>query len=230
MTKPRFGCSEVRDLAPELALGILAGDERADGLSHLGACADCRMLVDELSRTADALLLLAREEEPGLGFEDRVIGRMRAGGRRRVRRWLAAAALAAVVASAASAFLVHRAGDRERRLAREYAAVLETLGGTLLRAGILEASGGHDAGHVFLYDGEMPWLFVAVEDAGAGGEYEIELELAGGERVRMRGIRVRDGRGSWGGTAAVGTSRVRYVRLLDAAGEARYEASFRDAR
>ena len=35
-------CDEARELAPELALGIVDGEERAEALRHLSACADCR--------------------------------------------------------------------------------------------------------------------------------------------------------------------------------------------
>jgi Putative zinc-finger len=52
-------CEEVRDLAPELALGIADGAERAEALRHLSACAECRRALEQLSQVADELLVLA---------------------------------------------------------------------------------------------------------------------------------------------------------------------------
>ncbi len=47
-------CSEVRELAPELALGILGGAERAEVLLHVNGCARCQAYVAELTEAADA--------------------------------------------------------------------------------------------------------------------------------------------------------------------------------
>src|SRR5439155_1696018 len=54
-------CPEVRELAPELALGIVGGPERAEALQHASECGPCRALVGELAEAADALTLLAAE-------------------------------------------------------------------------------------------------------------------------------------------------------------------------
>ena len=52
-------CDQIRDLAPELALGIADGAERASALRHVANCPDCRRVLDELSTVSDELLLLA---------------------------------------------------------------------------------------------------------------------------------------------------------------------------
>jgi predicted anti-sigma-YlaC factor YlaD len=57
-------CEEIRDLAPEIALGIADGEERADALRHLSTCAECRRVVEQLSGVADELLTLAPVQEP----------------------------------------------------------------------------------------------------------------------------------------------------------------------
>ncbi len=49
----RFGCPDVRDVAPELALGIVTGEERAGVLEHIARCPSCRKLLDELADVAD---------------------------------------------------------------------------------------------------------------------------------------------------------------------------------
>ena len=47
-----YGCVEVRERAPDLALGALNGAERALVLAHLETCGACRELVDELASVA----------------------------------------------------------------------------------------------------------------------------------------------------------------------------------
>jgi hypothetical protein len=69
-------CDEVRSMAAEIALGILSGAERADALGHMEHCVSCRVLVEGLAQTGDALLLLAPEAEPPMGFESEVAARV----------------------------------------------------------------------------------------------------------------------------------------------------------
>ena len=51
-------CDRVRELAPELALGIADGEERAAGFEHLAECPRCRAQLERLAATADELVLL----------------------------------------------------------------------------------------------------------------------------------------------------------------------------
>jgi hypothetical protein len=62
-------CEELHELAPEVALGIVEGETRADALRHLATCAACRRLVEQLSGVSDELLLLAPAQEPPVRFE-----------------------------------------------------------------------------------------------------------------------------------------------------------------
>jgi hypothetical protein len=110
------GCELFQSAAAELALGSLTGADRSIALAHLDDCADCRSLLEELSTTADALLLAAPEADPPAGFEVRLLARLgrnelapapaaaRLGSviplRRRARVILAAAAAAVVIAGA----------------------------------------------------------------------------------------------------------------------------------
>ena len=43
-------CEDVRELAPELALGLLTGEERAEALAHLEGCDGCRAEVASLAK------------------------------------------------------------------------------------------------------------------------------------------------------------------------------------
>ncbi len=75
-----FGCDEFREIAPDLALGLLGGDERGAAITHLAGCARCQAHLEGLVRVADDLLLLAPQVEPEIGFESRVMARLAAGG------------------------------------------------------------------------------------------------------------------------------------------------------
>ena len=71
-------CEQLADVAPELALGVLTGRERADAYQHLDGCASCRTLVNSLSCVTDELLRdFAPSVEPPPGFEARVLEAMR---------------------------------------------------------------------------------------------------------------------------------------------------------
>jgi hypothetical protein len=66
-------CTRLNDLAPELALGLLDGAERAEVLAHLERCANCHADVASLTELGEQLLLLAPEVPPPAGFESRVL-------------------------------------------------------------------------------------------------------------------------------------------------------------
>jgi len=69
-------CAAARRLAPDLALGLLPGAERARLLAHLAGCPSCDALVAELADVADSLLLLAPGADPPPGFESAVLARI----------------------------------------------------------------------------------------------------------------------------------------------------------
>ena len=102
-------CGDVRELAPELALGIVGGPERADALQHASECGPCRALIGELAEAADALTLLAPESEPPPGFEERVLAALKAP--RRVCMWSAIAMTEAAL---------QPGGRKANRVARPY--------------------------------------------------------------------------------------------------------------
>jgi len=73
-----LSCDEVREVAPDLALGLLMGEERADALAHLEQCEGCRAEVASLAVAADEVLLAAPAAAPPPGFADRVLARLAA--------------------------------------------------------------------------------------------------------------------------------------------------------
>jgi len=69
-------CSQLRDMAPEVALALVTGEERALALAHLEGCASCRAEVASLAGVADELLLIGPEAPPPEGFDRRVLARL----------------------------------------------------------------------------------------------------------------------------------------------------------
>ena len=114
----RETCMQVREAAPDVALGLLTGEERATALAHLERCETCRAEVAALAVMADEVLLAAPEATPPAGFDSRVLARLaehraagagvpatpaiRRTGRRAAVAALAVAAIAIVVAGLAA--------------------------------------------------------------------------------------------------------------------------------
>ncbi|MCE0766902.1 hypothetical protein LWC35_28935 [Pseudonocardia kujensis] len=99
MTGPE--CTRCREQAPELALGLLGGHERAEALAHLERCPPCRDEVARLAALHDRLRALVPPVGPPAGFEERVlrrIGPVRP--RRRLPGWSRVAAAAVLVGAA----------------------------------------------------------------------------------------------------------------------------------
>jgi hypothetical protein len=71
-------CDQLAEAAPELALGILPGDERAEAVAHLDGCSHCQQLVGTYTVLTDRLLLVAPRVEPPPGFEPQVVAMMTA--------------------------------------------------------------------------------------------------------------------------------------------------------
>lgn len=220
MTQP--SCEEVRDAAAELALGVVAGQERARLLQHLDGCPVCRREVAELMPTADALLLAAPTVEPPAGFEDRTIRRVLGPRRRRRgRSWMAAAALVVIasVAAVAGTQLVDRRQDRQA------ASFVEANNVQTPRAARVTAGDGRDVGQALAYDGGQPFVFVSIADSVPDTSLVAEAVGRDGARRPVGVLTMRGGRGSL--SAAVEGETADVVELvLTEAGTVRYRARF----
>ena len=212
MTEP--SCARVRDLAAELALGVLHGDERAEALDHLASCPECRQLVRELTAIGDDLLGLAPGLEPPVGFEDRVLTRV---GRRphrlrsRPRRFLPtaiAAALAAVVFGVSGWLIGSAPGPGSLRTANLVAADRSTVG------------------QVFSYPGDPAWVYMVVHNLGTTGQVRCELVRRGAAPVTVGTFELTGGYGGWGGRDPVDPGSVTGAKLLLPDGTVLAEATF----
>src|ERR687887_2206262 len=127
-------CVATRDLIPEVAAGVAAGDQRARALRHLSGCADCQRELAATAEVVDELLLLAPPLEPPAGFESTVLaGFTPAVPRRRWRAPLLWAGSVAAAAGLVAAILWWRTAD-DRALAANFRHTLSVAHGTDLRA------------------------------------------------------------------------------------------------
>jgi hypothetical protein len=220
-------CDEVRELAPELALGIAAGEQRARALVHIASCTDCRTLVEELSRAADSLLLLAPPKEPPIGFEAHAVDRVH--GLRPGRRLKIAALVAAIVlASIGGTFAVMTSATRrDRDLAERYLDIIERQGE--LVAASLRTSDGGPAGQVFAYSGPANWVFIVVDAESGSGMHDVVFIPESSAAVTVGRIRLVDGRGSWGSTTGLNV-RDLTVQLIAADGKPAFQAAIGETR
>ncbi len=211
-----FSCREVRELAPELALGLLGGTERAEAIMHVDECARCQALVLELTETADALPLLAPELEPPAGFEHRVLSQIHSRRRWNRRRFVptmaAVAAVAAVAILSVTAVHVVEANNSSSTVPRSAAArapvaveMRDTVAG--VSAGWAYVTGGHS-------------VAVTVDYGVSSGRYHVQLTRADGGAQSLGTMTVNGNRGSWTGRSARTITRGSTLALVDAAGRA----------
>jgi hypothetical protein len=222
-----MSCDQTRQLAPELALGIADGAERAQALAHLAECADCRRAVAELSEVTDELLMLAPEREPPVGFESRVLARMQpepepepaapapARTRRRWRRAFQVLAPATAAAAIAVAVMFNVTSD-DRRLADQYRSTLAEANGKYFEAAQLHGPGNVPAGVAYGYRGHPSWVFVTVRPRyrSTATDYEAELALKSGRRIPLPSLKIDPSTGSGGQAIPVDLHRVASVRLV----------------
>lgn len=216
MNPPRTDCHSTRATLPELALGIADGEERAEALTHLAGCPDCRRELERLSSTADDLLDLAPWREPPAGFEVRVLDRLelRAGPRRRARPRLRRLSFAAAVLAsvAATVIAMNLAYSSDRHLASQYRAALQGANGKYFQSARLRGPDGTQAGIAFGYQGSPSWLFYVLDGRYSSGIYKEQIVTRSGQRVTLPPFRLVAR--SWGIATPVPLRDIALVRLI----------------
>ena len=181
--------------------------------------------MEELSATADALLLLGPLHEPSSGFESEVLSKMQAEQRRprRMRTKLIAAALASVLVTGGAAFWIT---SEDRKVASYYRDALAEADGKYFGVVPLRTPAGDRAGHMFAYEGDPTWVFLIFAEPLEPGRYEVELETAAGRIESIGVFEPAAGRITWGTDLPVGLRDVRAVRMLDDNGVIALQAVF----
>jgi len=210
-------CEEIRELAPELALGIVEGEERGRALEHLADCPDCRRRVDELSEVADELLLVAPYREPPPGFESKVLGEVLPAPPKRRRRRRFALVLAPVASAVAAAAITLALVSGDIETASHYRQTLQQANGKEFEAYSLYGGGGRFAGTVFSYQGRPNWLVITVDPAHRADLSSAQLVMNDGSQRQLSWFQL-DSSGSSGGGIPVDPHNVSVLRLLPGAG------------
>ena len=222
-------CEQVRALAPEVALGVASGDERAAVLAHVGSCADCRRAVEGMADVADTLLLLAPAHEPAPGFESTVLAQLNSERRPRRARALLAIAAAMVLAAAIGGGIVFKATSDDRRLADFYRHALAEAHGEYFGVVPLRSPDGAQTGHLFAYEGSTSWVFVVLESPVEPGDYRAEIETRTGERIVFGSFRLDEGDTTWGQDVPTPLKQVHSLHILDDRGMRILVATFPSA-
>jgi len=168
-------CLEVRELLPEMSIGVLPEPERERLGRHLQWCAGCRKEAGDLDHAAATLAFALPPASPPADLEERVVaGVRRAAGApvtRRRMRTVAAAVVAAAIAfaslgwGAVMAGRAERFADRAAQAEREQAVAIERFQTVLSQVIPTERV---SAGETHL--GQL-----APVAAGAGGGFALQL-------------------------------------------------------
>jgi len=205
-------CEETRELAVELALGIVEGEERGRALEHLAKCPECRAEVKQFSDVADELLLLAPHGEVPVGFESRVLGRVLPSPPPRRRRRRLALVLAPATAALAAVAITLGVVWNDVQRGQDYGDTLEKANGKQFEAYSLYG-GGAFAGTAFSYQGAPNWLLITVDPAHRADLRSAQLVMDDGRQVPLNWFHL-DPSGSSGGGIPVDPHHVSVLRLL----------------
>ena len=202
------------DLA-EYTLGILDGRARADLLAHLETCEECAQELVELNDTADALLHVAPGVEPPVGFESRVVERIRTLrpttiAPRRPSKAIMSIAAAVLLVSFSMGWAV------DHMVTRSHPTPVVAAAGRIEQRP-LEAS-GRTVGLVYAYTGSPAWMFVTVDAPGAPSVVRCIVVTKGGARKFIGTFALGSGKGAWGTPLPVSFTSVRGIELTTQSG------------
>jgi hypothetical protein len=209
------GCDAHQEELPELALGVLTGRDRVRALAHVESCSRCAEELEQLSRAADAVVLVAPEVEPPIGFESRLFERMGvADVRRRHRvtpRWVAGG-LAAAAAVAALAVGLSLAASSPTPPTQSAQAVHAVATANLVEHGTV-------VGRVATHAGAHPWVSMMLFDSSARGRVNCVVVTSDGARHQVGWFDASDdGYGAWIAPLSVKPQDVRSAEVVAPSG------------
>jgi len=215
-------CGDVRDLAPELALGSLDGAVRADVLVHIAHCPACRAEVRDLADVVDGLAGLGPSVEPPPALAERVLAAIRSESAVTPpvvlptrRRWRTLHLVAAAVIAAAVAVGATVAVAATRHSAPSSSVALNAR--TLLVEPMIGAD-DHQLGNAYVSRGKDPWVLVNVTYGLDDQGYRLVGVDGDGQVVDIGPMRsLSSGRWAWAGRVDRAASLVE-LRIVDANG------------
>jgi hypothetical protein len=224
-------CASMREVAAELALGILTGPDRSAALAHIDRCARCQAEVASLAEAADRLLDLGPARGAPDGFEGRVTAafgqtlpepaaehrRVRRARRRFAgRRWRPGALAAAVTAAGMLGFWLNGTITTPEPPAYSGAAVAA-----------LRTPAGVPAGEVAVTSAPQHWLVMMVNpNAAAPGWYHCYLRTSSGQQIPAGAFRVGPDGGVWVSRLPIPESKLTGARLVGPDGTQAVGATF----
>jgi hypothetical protein len=224
MTGDSQQCDGYSENLAELALGILTGRDRVATLAHVDSCAPCAEELEQLSRTADAVVSVAPELEPTVGFEVRLFNRMglvdesspialsRGRERRGPRGWAARAprwalaSAAAVVALLAGLSIGWSTGSHSG-----------SVHPTAVATAVLQEH-GNAVGTVSTYGGATPWMIVTMDDSSAHGALTCEVVTDNGVTHKIGTFSATYGYAAWDAPLKVAPQDVRKAEVVSSNG------------
>jgi len=228
MTEPNT-CDEYADNLAELALGILTGRERAAALTHVDTCPRCAEELEQLAHAADAVVRVAPELEPTMGFEVRLFNRMglaeappaldRATPSRRLAavRWASKsprwgmAVAAAVVALALGLSIGWTTGPGRSGETHD-----GPVGAEVATADL--TANGSTVGSVNTYGGSKPWMIVTLADSWTDGKVTCKVITDNGVTHNVGSFTAKDGYGAWGAPLRVAPQDVKKAEVVSSNG------------
>ena len=216
-----FDCAQLADAAPELALGVLGGRERAEALEHLDGCSSCRQLVTSLSGVTDELLRqFAPSIEPSAGFAARVLQAIAPPAQAEPQRTRRHGLFAALVVAACLALLVG------------ILVAIAPSARPALAAAKMQTADGQVVGWIFL-DSHQPtgvhmslpgWADQIERYGQAGDTYSLRIsERTGADRVLPVAL---DSDAAWNATLDIDPGAIKTVALVDGRGHVWCRADF----
>ncbi len=228
MTDDQQQCDEYSENLAELALGILTGRARAATLAHVDSCAHCAEELEQLSRAADAVVSVAPELEPTVGFEVRLFNRMGLGDdpapvrtipdqqRRGPLRWVAGAPRWALASAAAVVALLVGLGIGWS-IGSPSGTPHPTEAGAPVTTAVLKEH-GNAVGSVATYGGATPWMIVTMEDSSAHGALTCEVITDNGVTHRIGTFSATYGYAAWDAPLKVAPQDVRKAEVVSSNG------------
>ena len=225
MTDDQQQCDAYAENLAELALGILTGRARAATLAHVDSCAHCAEELEQLSRAADAVVSVAPELEPTVGFEVRLFNRMGLGddpapvrtipdvGRRGPLRWVAGAPRWALASAAAVVALL--VGLSIGWSIGSPASTSQA--GRPVTTAVLKQH-GNVVGNVATYGGADPWMIVTLDDSSAHGALTCEVVTDNGVTHRIGTFSATYGYAAWDAPLKVAPQDVRTAEVVSSSG------------